>query len=206
MHVSSQMSTQPRRTLTGRQVDTVETLFLAASELLDEVGHEQITIRLVAQRAGVSPATAYTYFASKDHLFAELFWRLFDSAPRLDHRGGKPRDRVQRVMAHLAETVASAPALAAAVNKSMLANDPEVERLRVAIGRIWIAQIAEALGGDADPRVLETLGHAFSGALLQAGMGMFDYAELGTVLGRVVDVIVDGGGKGRGRLTVRRRT
>ena len=34
---------------------------------------------MVAARAGVSPATAYTYFASKDHLFAELFWRLVEA-------------------------------------------------------------------------------------------------------------------------------
>ena len=39
------------------------------------MGHETLTVRTVAQRAGVSPATAYTYLASKNHLFAELFWR-----------------------------------------------------------------------------------------------------------------------------------
>ena len=31
----------------------------------------------VAKRAGVAPATAYTYFASKEHLVAEVFWRRF---------------------------------------------------------------------------------------------------------------------------------
>ena len=29
----------------------------------------------IAKRAGVSPATAYTYFSSKDHVLAEVLWR-----------------------------------------------------------------------------------------------------------------------------------
>ena len=32
-------------------------------------------MRDVAALAGVAPATAYTYFVSKDHLVAEVFWR-----------------------------------------------------------------------------------------------------------------------------------
>ena len=39
------------------------------------VGPEGLTIRTVAGRAGVSSATAYTYFSSRNHLFAELFHR-----------------------------------------------------------------------------------------------------------------------------------
>ena len=74
--MSSQVSTVPRHSLNARQAETVERLLAAAAEELEEVGHEALTIRTVAQRAGVSPATAYTYVASKDHLFAELFWRL----------------------------------------------------------------------------------------------------------------------------------
>ena len=66
----------PRQGLNARQAETVERLLAAGLEELRAVGHEALTIRTVATRAGVSPATAYTYLASKNHLFAELFWRF----------------------------------------------------------------------------------------------------------------------------------
>lgn len=188
--MSSQLSSSPRRTLNERQAETVEKLFVAASQLLDEMGHEQMTIRMVAQRAGVSPATAYTYFASKDHLFSELFWRLFSAPPGLSLTARTPLARAHQVVTYLAGVIAGAPALAAAVNKSLLAHDPEVERLRLAIGGLWIDYFKDAIGEDADPDVLRTLGFAFSGALLQVGMGLFAYEDLAEVLGKVVDVIV----------------
>lgn len=160
-----------------------------------------MTIRMVAQRAGVSPATAYTYLASKDHLFSELFWRLFSAPPGLSLTARSPQARAHQVVTYLASVIAGAPALAAAVNKSLLATDPEVERLRLEIGGLWIGYFRDAIGEDANPHVLQTLGFAFSGALLQAGMGLFAYDELAEVLGSVVDVVIgDDGAKSSRRL------
>jgi AcrR family transcriptional regulator len=190
--VSSQLSSPPRRTLNVRQAETVAKLLDATADLLDQVGHEQITVRMVASRAGVSSATAYTYFASKDHLFAELFWRLLDSSPGPGISGRSAQDRVRQVATHLAGVIAGAPALAAAVTKSLLGADPEVHRLRLAIGALWIARFRQAIGEEADPDLLETLVFAFSGVLLQAGMGIAAYDELADVLGRVVAVIMRG--------------
>ena len=48
------------------------------------------------------------------------------------------------------------------------------------------------LGDDADPAVLETLALAFSGALLQAGMGLMTYTEMADRLDSVVAVIMKG--------------
>ena len=73
--MSSQLSTLPRRGLNARQAETVEKLLAAAERELADSGTDALTIRTVAGRAGVSPATAYTYFGSKNHLFAELFHR-----------------------------------------------------------------------------------------------------------------------------------
>ena len=50
----------------------------AVAELI-ETGYAALTVRNVARRAGVAPATAYTYFASKEHLVAEVFWRRFSA-------------------------------------------------------------------------------------------------------------------------------
>jgi AcrR family transcriptional regulator len=186
--------TLPRQSLNARQRETVERLFAEAAALLEEVGHEHLTIRMVASRAGVSPATAYTYFASKDHLFAELFWRLLeaDDTPRLT--GRTPTTRLQQLVRHLAALIAGSPSLAAAVNKSLLSGDPEVERLRREIGRLWLQWFQEAVGPDANlsPEVLTTLSFAVSGALLQAGIGMFTDERLADHLAAAVGVIMRG--------------
>ena len=46
----------------------VHRLVDAAVEELHRTGYEGLSVRNVAKRAGVAPATAYTYFSSKDHL------------------------------------------------------------------------------------------------------------------------------------------
>jgi AcrR family transcriptional regulator len=190
--VSSQVSTLPRHSLNARQAETVERLLTAAAEELERVGHDVLTIRGVAQRAGVSPATAYTYVASKDHLFAELFWRLLadDPGPRL--RGRTPTTRLQQTVRHMATVIAGSPATAAAATKSLLGNDPQVERLRLRIGALFVDRFRAALGDDARPDVLQTVTFAFSGGLLQAGMGVFTYEELANRLDDVVAVIMAG--------------
>lgn len=190
--MSSQLSSLPRRALNVRQAETLERLFEAATQLLEEVGHEQMTVRLVAGRAGVAPATAYTYFASKDHLFAELFWRMLSTAPRPILKADAPEERMREEVTYLAELIAGGPALAAAVTKSLLGSDAEVQRLRLAIGRLWIERFREAIGEDASPELLETFAYAFSGVLLQAGIGILEYDDLSDVMGSVVGVIMRG--------------
>jgi len=182
----------PRRAFNAGQADTLHKLLGAAHAEMDEVGHEQLTIRTVATRAGVSSATAYNYFASRDHLFAELFWRhLADSEPPA-LTGRSATRRLQQTTRHLAETISSAPELAAAATKSLLGNDPAVEQLRVRVGTVFADRFRTAMGDRVDPKVLETLLFAFQGALLQTGMGLFTYPELADRLDDVVAVIMKG--------------
>lgn len=182
----------PRRELNARSAETLDKLLTAAREELEAVGHEDLTIRTVASRAGVSAATAYNYFASRDHLFAELFWRhlVTDELPRLTGRSSTTR--LQQTTRHLAETIASAPALAAAATKSLLGSDPAVAELRLRVGAVFADRFRAAIGERVDPLVLESLLFAFSGALLQTGMGLFTYPELADRLDDVVAVIMKG--------------
>jgi len=182
----------PRRELNARQVDTLDKLLAAARDELGEVGHEVLTIRTVAARAGVSAATAYNYFASRDHLFAELFWRhlVTADAPRLTGRSATRR--LQQTTRHLADTIARAPELAAAATKSLLGTDPAVAELRLRIGGVFAERFRAAMGDGVRQKVLDTLLIAFSGALLQTGMGLFTYPELADRLDDVVAVIMRG--------------
>lgn len=186
------MSTAPRQGLNARQAETAERLFAAGHEELRAVGHEALTVRTVAQRAGVSPATAYTYLASKNHLFAELYLRYLVADEGWRPSGGSPLARLQSVTRHLAEMQAAAPELAAAVTPALLGSDPDVERLRLRIGAEFVDRFRSALGEEADPAVVETVALAFSGALLEAGMGLVTYAELADRLDAVVAVIMKG--------------
>src|SRR5664280_773474 len=65
----------PRQWLSERQSATVLALLDAGLEEVGEVGFEKLTVRSVAQRAGVTHTTAYSYFTSKSHLISELHWR-----------------------------------------------------------------------------------------------------------------------------------
>lgn len=192
--MSSQMSESLRQGLNPRQAETVERLLAAGLDELREVGHDALTIRTVAQRAGVSAATAYTYLASKNHLFAELFWRhlLTDEVPEPT---GPTTRRVQATMRALVDRIVEEPALAAAVTPALLSTDVDVQRMRLKIGGHFLARMESALATDAqpaDPAVLETLLLTFSGGLLQAGMGLITYDEMANRLASAIDVILRG--------------
>jgi AcrR family transcriptional regulator len=181
-----------RQGLNARQAETVERLLVAGEAELDEVGPEALTIRTVAQRAGVSPATAYTYLASKHHLFAELFWRRIVTDPGPEPSGATATERIQGFTRHMARMLGRSPHLATAANIALLGTDPEVERLRLVIGAEFVQRFRDAIGDPVDPRVLEALTFAFSGALLQAGMGLITYDHLSKRLDDVVAVIMEG--------------
>ena len=62
-------------------------LVRATGEEVEEVGYAGLTVRNVARRAGVAPATAYNYFSSKDHLLAEVLWRRMQALPPVEPTG-----------------------------------------------------------------------------------------------------------------------
>lgn len=183
-----------RAGLRSRQAVTLTKLLVAGEEELRAVGHEALTVRTVAARAGVSPATAYTYLASKNHLFAELFLGHLtaDDAGLADHDGATPTARVQALTTRMAARLAAAPELAAAATPALLSSDPDVEQLRVRIGTVFVRLFEGALGDAATPALVDSLVLAFSGALLQAGMGLLTYADLAARLDTVVETILRG--------------
>jgi AcrR family transcriptional regulator len=182
--VSSEVLTEStRRRLTGRQADTVRRLTEAAVGELRETGFDGLTVRNVARRAEVAPATAYTYFSSKNHLITEVFWRRLTALPPVPPSDGPARERVIAVLRELSLLVADEPELAAACTTAMLGTDPDVRELRLRVGLTIRRRFKAALCEGADvpqnvPRVLDALMFAYSGALVHAGMGYLAYAEI----------------------------
>lgn len=183
-----------RRGLGGRQADRVDALVGATIAELREHGYEGLTVRNAARRAKVAAATAYTYFGSKDHLVAEVFWRRLSALPPQSVDGRRTAlSRVQAALRELALLVAAEPELAAASTTAILAQDPDVRRLRDRIGLAFNERLQQALGAAADPAVLRALNLALAGALLQAGMGYFSYTELADRMDEVAAVVLSGG-------------
>lgn len=189
--MSNQVSSLPRRELNARQAETVDRLLAAGAEELRSAGVEHLTIRTVALRAGVSAATAYTYFASKNHLFAELFWRRLDSDGF--HPSGSTRtERVQSVGRAMSRLLDDAPEVAAGARSALLSNDPDVNRLRVRMGVEIVGRFEAALGEPAEPALVDALTLMFTGALLQAGMELTTYTEMSSRLDTAVATIMKG--------------
>jgi AcrR family transcriptional regulator len=168
-----------RRRLTVRQVAVVEQLVDAAADEARHQGYEGVTVRNVARRAGVAPATAYTYFASKDHLLAEVLWRRLQALPgAVPVPGASAVDRVVAELRVLGLFMADDPTLAAACTTALLGSGPEVRAVRVLFGTALHERIARALGDDADEAVLRSLDLAYSGAMLWAGMGHIRFEDV----------------------------
>jgi AcrR family transcriptional regulator len=157
-----------------------------------ETGFDGLTVRAVARRAGVSPATAYTYFASKEHLLTEVFWRRLDALepPRATRRQ-RPADRVAEAMRDVALLVADEPELAAGVTTALLAHDADVQVIRDRIGTAIGKRLADALGPDVDARLAPLLTFTFIGALLSAGMGYATYDALPTLLADATSLMTE---------------
>ncbi|MEX0767013.1 MAG: TetR/AcrR family transcriptional regulator [Microthrixaceae bacterium] len=183
-----------RRRLSAKQARTVQSLVVAVVEELRSGGYGNLSVRNVASRAGVAPATAYTYFTCKEHLVTEVFWRrLLQLDETAVDRRRSAVHRVSATMADIALLVADEPELASACTAAMLADDPDVKFLRDRIGAEMRRRMVKALGVQADPEVLRTLEFVISGALLHAGVGHMTYTELPEYLAEAVHLVVPHG-------------
>ncbi len=178
-HVSNPVAREStRRRLTAKQADTVDRLGHAALDVLSREGFSGLTIRMVAAEAGVGAATAYTYFSSKEHLVAEVFWRRLASSPVPPTDSPDSTVRVIAVLRHIALLIADEPELAGAVTNALLGRDPEVTHLRLQIGREIHQRLVTALGPDCTSDLVESLELLYAGALVRAGMGYASYTQI----------------------------
>lgn len=173
-------------TRSDRQQATVDALLDAALAHLRERGDDGLTVRSVAERAGVTHTTGYAYFSSRDHLVASLYWRQVQAGPE------EPIDPADPVGARVAAALAGPgraaiadPALARAGLGALFADEPAVAVVRDDLGAHVVARIRAALGPEATPLAVEALALAYSGAMLQASMG---YLPFGTVVERLAAV------------------
>jgi len=161
---------------TPKRAATVDALLAAGVAELREVGYDELTLRSVAARAGVTHTTAYEYFSTKAHLVAEEFVRRLDALPGVVVAPTQSvAERITTALAGPSLILADDPAVASAALAALLDPNPDVVRLRATVGVLLTDRLTTALGPDTDPAIVEAMLLAFSGAMLQAGMGYFDY-------------------------------
>lgn len=175
-----------------RQEETISKVLDAAVELLRETPYSDLTMRMVAARAGVAPATAYTYFRSKNALIAEVYLRLVREVPLFTDVNQTTQERVTAQLRELSLLVAEEPELAAAATTALMGNEPEVRGIRDKIGMEVHRRIASALGPGAWPEVLATLELIFYGALVHAGTKSATYYQMADRLDSVIALIMGG--------------
>lgn len=176
-----------------RQEETIRKIVTAGREMLGETTYADMTIRGVAARAKVAPATAYTYFSSKSHLVAEIYLDLIHEAPYFTDVNDGQTARVTKTLRSLALVVADEPEIATGCTTALLSNNDEAVRaVRDKIGLEIHRRIRSAIGPDADPRVVSALEMTFFGALMHAGSGTFTYHEIADKLTFVVDLMLGG--------------
>jgi AcrR family transcriptional regulator len=162
----------------GERDRRVDALLAATLEELRAHGYEGLTVRNAARRAGLAPATAYTYVGSKDHLVAELYWQRVQCLLVPRTREGPPATRLIGALDDLVELVEGEPALTAASTVAVLSGDPHVAPVRDRIGDRLDGHLADALGADASPVAFRVLLLAVSGALMQGAMGFLGPGEM----------------------------
>ena len=174
-----------------RQEETFRKVLSAGLEMLRESSYADLTVRAVAARAKVAPATAYTYFSSKNHLIAEVYLDLMRQVPYYTDVNEPMVSRVENALRNLALVVADEPEVAAACTTALLtSNDPTVRRVRDRIGLEIHRRIKSAAGPDTDARVVSALEMTYFGALVNAGSGAFTYHQIADRLSYVVGLIL----------------
>jgi AcrR family transcriptional regulator len=174
-----------------RQEETFRKVLTAGLEMLRESSYSDLTVRAVAARAKVAPATAYTYFSSKNHLIAEIYLDLVKQVPYFTDVNEPMASRVEQALRSMALVVADEPEVAAACTAALLTGaDQTVRTVRDRIGAEIHRRIRTAVGPDADPRVVSALEMTYFGALVNAGSGAFTYHQIADRLSYVVGLLL----------------
>ena len=171
-----------------RPAQTIRKILDAGLEELRESSFANLTMRAVATRAGVSPASAYTYFPSKSALVAAVYLRFLRDLPLRTDVNDTTKTRVSAALRDMALVVADEPELTTACGAALMADDPAVKPLREQIGEEVSRRIGAALGPGWPRSVKSTLQMTFAGALMTARF--VSYHEIAGQLDEAVNLIL----------------
>jgi AcrR family transcriptional regulator len=143
----------------------------ATVELLREVPYDNVTMAMIAKRAGVGYAALRAHFESKDVIVAEIYLDRLRAAPLTVDVDQDVRARIVEQLCELVMLLADEPGLAAACSAALIGDEPKVRSTRHRINAEYHRRVCTALRSGAWPEVTETLHFGLIGALVQASCG-----------------------------------
>jgi AcrR family transcriptional regulator len=175
---------QRPETMTPRQLDRRRRVLDAVHELLADRPLHEIQVKDIADRAQVSLAAIYRYFASKEHLLAEALtdWvedrgRAYDRRPP----SGTVAERFATIVRRGIRAYRRTPQYAELFLETVASRDPHavecMGRISELIGggmRSALAELDPSVAGD----IRQTIGHAWVGGLFECVHGRCTFAEL----------------------------
>lgn len=204
MAVEHEATLTLERRLRGGQAARWVRLRDAARELAAAGGYDAVTMGAVAERAGVSRATVYRYFASKDHLLAEVVvaWgREIAAELRARPPAGPAPARAAAAFAHALGHAVRAPELTRAAVATSLSADPAAHRAQAAFRGLvadYLSAALEGRGPARDPEREALMGHVFFSVLVQWTTGRMPPDEARRALATAAHALFAGDDAGEG--------
>jgi AcrR family transcriptional regulator len=185
------------RSLSATKAATRRRLLDAARELATAGGYDAVTMRAVAERAGVSPPTAYQYFSSRDHVLVDVLIDLASATTAVvTARPSRRRDPVERTVATLRRVVQrmeDEPELFVALIRAYVSGAPEVRHARAAMQSSMRDWTESALGDAPVPDrdgVISILESVLFAGLVSLVIGGCSPADLGDDLERATRLLL----------------
>jgi len=176
--------------------DPVGRALTAARELASIGGYDAVQMREVVRLTGLSSATIYRLFSSKDHLIAvaHLEW-VKEWLERLDARpvSAEGADAVAEIIHRTSVALARSDGIGAATIRALASSDPNVHLVQERAKEISTAIIREIVADllvDPDEYV-ELLGFAWRGALDSWASGRADMDQIDRRLQRLARLLLE---------------
>ena len=171
-----------------RQLARQASILEATRQMLAEVGYNGMTMRNLAERAGVVPGTLYNLYKSKDELILAALEDLLDGIGDSLLRKSEPGiDRLLRFYDFLAQSLDRQPAYAEAMGRALyrsVEGDPLVEILygrvvRYVQSELGVAQRNGQIKADVDLEIFAKHCTAAGWAVVMAAaMGVFSEEQV----------------------------
>ncbi len=160
--------------------DARNALLRAAAALLEQTGASGLSLRQLAERAGLSRQAPYNHFADKEMLLAELvrdgFERLGQGIKVAGHSDAEPVVRLERAAECYIAFAQSAPALFRLMFSKELVDLPRHPAAQAAASASF-AQLAEIVAAIASPEAVADLSlvawslvHGYATLCIEAGL------------------------------------
>ncbi|MFF2198087.1 TetR/AcrR family transcriptional regulator [Streptomyces sp. NPDC058157] len=158
-----------------RALETRERILTAACEVIADIGFESISMRKVAEHAGVSKALLHYHFDTREKLFAEAMTHSFAQT------GKDPEGEVE-----------PAPVALARILRSMLPTDAELRQDWKLWQELWVRAQRDAAARHLAVDLYDQL-HAWVGGVVERGIASGEFRDCDVAgVGTLVLALCDG--------------